>query len=59
MLIRTLTDKALLITASKVRYKKDKTKSLVKFMFICSTKNQDLKSSEAGSFCEWMVSDQE
>ena len=59
MLVRTLTDKALLITASKVRYKKDKTKSLVKFMFICSAKNQDLKSSEARNFCEWMVSDQE
>ena len=59
MLILTLTDKALLITASKVRYKKGKTKSLVKFMFIRSAKKQDLKSLEAGSFCEWMVSDQE
>ncbi len=59
MLIRTLTGKALLITASKVRYKKGKTKSLIKFMFIRSTKNQDLKSSDAGSFCEWMVGDQE
>ena len=59
MLVRTLTAKALLITASKVRYKKGKTKSLVKFMFICSAKNQDLKSSEARNFCEWMVSDQE
>ena len=59
MLIRTLTDKALLITASKVRYKKDKTKSLVKFMFIRSTKKQDLKSSGAGSFSERLVSDQE
>lgn len=59
MLVRTLTDKALLITASKVRYKKANTKFLAKFIFICSAKNQDLKSSEAGSFCEWMVSDQE
>lgn len=59
MLVRTLTDKALLITASKVRYKKGKTKSLVKFMFIRSTKKQDLKSSEAGSFSERLVSDQE
>ena len=59
MLIRTLTDKALLITASKVRYKKANTKFLAKFIFIRSTKNQDLKSSDAGSFCEWMVGDQE
>ena len=59
MLIRTLTDKALIITAGKVRYKKGKTKSLVKFMFIRSTKKQDLKSSEAGSFSERLVSDQE
>ena len=38
MLIRTLTDKALLITASKVRYKKANTKFLAKFIFICSAK---------------------
>ena len=54
MLVRTLTDKALLITASKVRYKKGKTKSLVKFMFICSTKNSFVRcSSKALIIKEW------
>ena len=48
MLIRTLTDKALLITASKVRYKKDKTKSLVKFMFIRSTKKTRFEKFRSG-----------
>lgn len=34
MLVRTLTDKALLITASKVRYKKANTKFLAKFIYV-------------------------
>jgi len=35
------------------------TESLSTEAFIDSAKKQDLKSLEAGSFCEWMVSDQE
>lgn len=49
MLVRTLTDKALLITASKVRHKKANTKFLAKFIFICSAKNQDLKVQKRGT----------
>ena len=54
MLVRTLTDKALLITASKVRYKKANTKFLAKFIFICSAKNSFVRcSSKALIIKEW------
>lgn len=59
MLVRTLTDKALLITASKVRYKKGKTKSLVKFMFILNAKNKIWKVQKRGTSLKELVSDQE
>lgn len=48
MLIRTLTDKALLITASKVRYKKANTKFLAKFIFICSAKKSRFEKFRSG-----------